>query len=231
MLTDLVSSINSFLWGPYFLIALLCGTGLYFTIRLRLVQIFKFKVGLNRLFGNFSLHGEAAGKSGMSSFQAVATAVAAQVGTGNLVGATTALIMGGPGAIFWMWCAAFLGMATNFAEICLAQIYRTKDDSGHMIGGPAFYISRGLKSRYAKVLAAFFALAIILALGFMGNMVQANSISDGFKGAFGIPQWASGLFLAAICAMIFIGGVKAIARVAEKIVIRPQPGAVRLEPR
>nr|WP_269763649.1 alanine:cation symporter family protein [Campylobacter rectus] len=155
MLTDLVSSINSFLWGPYFLIALLCGTGLYFTIRLRFVQIFKFKMGLHRLFGNFSLHGKAAGKSGMSSFQAVATAVAAQVGTGNLVGATTALIMGGPGAIFWMWCAAFLGMATNFAEICLAQIYRTKDDSGHMIGGPAFYISRGLKSRYAKVLAAF----------------------------------------------------------------------------
>ena len=218
MLTDIVSSVNSFLWGPYFLIALLCGTGLYFTIRLRFVQIFKFKAGLYGLFGNFSLHGEAAGKSGMSSFQAVATAVAAQVGTGNLVGATTALIMGGPGAIFWMWCAAFLGMATNFAEICLAQIYRTKDDSGHVIGGPAFYISRGLKSRYAKALAAFFALAIILALGFMGNMVQANSISDGFKGAFGIPNWASGLFLAAICAMIFIGGVKAIARVAEKIV-------------
>ena len=115
MLTDLVSSVNSFLWGPYFLIALLCGTGLYFTIRLRFVQIFKFKAGLCGLFGNFSLHGEAAGKSGMSSFQAVATAVAAQVGTGNLVGATTALIMGGPGAIFWMWCAAFLGMATNFA--------------------------------------------------------------------------------------------------------------------
>ncbi|MGP1486078.1 MAG: alanine/glycine:cation symporter family protein [Campylobacter sp.] len=216
--TDLIKDINSFLWGPYFLIALLCGTGLYFTIRLGFVQIFKFKMGFSRLFGNFSLHGEAAGKSGMSSFQAVATAIAAQVGTGNLVGASTALIMGGPGAIFWMWCAAFLGMATNFSEICLAQIYRTKDDSGHTIGGPAFYISRGLSGKFAKILAGFFALAIIFALGFMGNMVQANSISDGFYSAFGISKLASGVFLATICAVIFIGGVRAIARVAEKIV-------------
>jgi len=216
--TNLIKDINSFLWGPYFLIALLCGTGLYFTIRLGFVQIFKFKMGFSRLFGNFSLHGEAAGKSGMSSFQAVATAIAAQVGTGNLVGASTALIMGGPGAIFWMWCAAFLGMATNFAEICLAQIYRTKDDSGHTIGGPAFYISRGLSGKFSKILATFFAIAIILALGIMGNMVQANSISEGFASAFEVPKWLSGVFLALTCAAIFIGGVKAIARVAEKIV-------------
>ncbi len=218
LFTDLVSKINSFVWGPYFLIALLCGTGLYFTIRLKFVQIFKFKDGWNRLFGSFSLHGEAAGKHGMSSFQAVATAVAAQVGTGNLVGASTAIIMGGPGAIFWMWCAAFLGMATNFAEICLAQVYRTKDNSGHTIGGPAFYISRGLGGKMGKILATFFALAIILALGCMGNMVQANSISDGFAGAFGVPQWLMGVILAVICAVVFIGGVKTIARVAEKVV-------------
>ena len=141
LFTDLVSKINSFVWGPYFLIALLCGTGLYFTIRLKFVQIFKFKDGWNRLFGSFSLHGEAAGKHGMSSFQAVATAVAAQVGTGNLVGASTAIIMGGPGAIFWMWCAAFVGMATNFAEICLAQVYRTSDNSAPTTGGPAFFLS------------------------------------------------------------------------------------------
>ncbi|WP_211437389.1 sodium:alanine symporter family protein [Campylobacter sp. RM16190] len=218
ILTDIISKLNSFLWGPYFLIALLCGTGFYFTIKLRFIQIFKFKMGLKNLFGNFSLHGDAAGKDGMSSFQAVATAIAAQVGTGNLVGATTALVMGGPGAIFWMWCAAFLGMATNFAEICLAQIYKTKDESGHTIGGPAFYISKGLGGKVGKILAMFFSIAIILALGFMGNMVQANSISDGFYGAFGIPKWVSGLFLAIICALIFIGGIKAIARVAEKIV-------------
>lgn len=216
--TDVIKNINSFVWGPYFLITLLCGTGLYFTLRLKFVQIFKFKDACGRLFGNFSLHGHAAGKEGMSSFQAVATAVAAQVGTGNLVGASTALILGGPGAIFWMWCAAFLGMATNFAEICLAQIYRGKDDSGHVVGGPAFYISKGLGGRMGKALAAFFAVAIILALGFMGNMVQANSISDGFNSAFGIPNWMSGAALAVICAVVFIGGIKSVARVAEKVV-------------
>lgn len=214
----IISDINSFIWGPYFLIALLCGTGFYFTIKLRFVQILKFKAGSDRLFGSFSLHGERAGEHGMSPFQAVATAIAAQVGTGNLVGASTAIIMGGPGAIFWMWIAAFFGMATNFAEICLAQIYRTKDDSGHTIGGPAFYISRGLGGKFGKFLAGFFAVAIILALGCMGNMVQANSISGGFEAAFNIPKWLTGSVLALVCAIVFIGGVKSIARVAEKVV-------------
>ncbi|MBO7475669.1 MAG: sodium:alanine symporter family protein, partial [Campylobacter sp.] len=172
-LTKFVTEINSFIWGPYFLIALLCGTGIYFTIRLKFVQIFKFKQASKRLFGDFSLHGEKAGKHGMSSFQAISTAIAAQVGTGNLVGASTALIMGGPGAIFWMWLAAFFGMATNFAEICLAQVYRHKDKSGHLIGGPAFYISQGIGGKFGKILAIFFAIAIILALGCMGNMVKA----------------------------------------------------------
>lgn len=218
MLIEITKKLNEFLWGPYFLIALLCGTGLYFTIRLKFVQIFKFKLSCKRLFGNFSFHGQKAGKDGMSSFQAVATAVAAQVGTGNLVGASTALIMGGPGAIFWMWMAAFFGMATNFAEISLAQIYKTKDASGHTIGGPAFYISRGLGGKFGKILAGFFAVAIILALGFMGNMVQANSISAGFASAFGVPSWAVGLCLAIVCAAVFIGGIKSIARVAEKVV-------------
>ncbi|MDL0089521.1 alanine/glycine:cation symporter family protein [Campylobacter gastrosuis] len=216
--TQIINDINGFIWGPYFLITLLLGTGIYFTFRLKLVQIFKFKIAYRRLFGSFSLHGEAAGKDGMSSFQAVATSVAAQVGTGNLVGASTAIIMGGPGAIFWMWVAAFLGMATNFAEICLAQIYKSKDDTGHVIGGPAFYISRGLGGRFGKILAAFFAVAIILALGFMGNMVQANSISDGFASAFNVPKWFSGAVLALICTIVFIGGVKRITRVAEKVV-------------
>lgn len=213
-----ISDINSFLWGPYFLIALLCGTGIYFTIRLKFVQILKFKLASKRLFGDFSLHGQKAGKHGMSSFQAISTAIAAQVGTGNLVGASTALIMGGPGAIFWMWLAAFFGMATNFAEICLAQVYRQKDKSGHLIGGPAFYISQGIGGKFGKILAIFFAIAIILALGCMGNMVQANAISDGFSKAFNIDKSYIGAVLAIVCAVIFIGGVRAIARVAEKIV-------------
>ena len=218
-LTSIVSNINGFVWGPYFLIPLLCGTGLFFTLRLKLVQVLKFGEGWKRLFGNFSLSGKEAGKHGMSSFQAVATAIAAQVGTGNLVGAMTALVAGGPGAIFWMWLAAFAGMATNFAEACLAQIYKTKDETGQTVGGPAYYISRGLgNNAFAKFLAGFFAIAIILALGFMGNMVQANSISDAFKSAFSVPTWATGIVLALIAGAIFLGGVKRIASVTEKVV-------------
>ena len=218
-LTALISKINGFVWGPYFLIPLLCGTGLFFTIKLKAVQVLKFGMGWKRLFGNFSLKGEEAGKHGMSSFQAVATAIAAQVGTGNLVGAMTALISGGPGAIFWMWLAAFAGMATNFAEACIAQIYKTKDETGQTVGGPAYYISRGLgETGFAKFMAGFFAVAIILALGFMGNMTQANSISDAFFNAFHIPTYVTGIVLAAVAGIIFLGGVKRIASVTEKVV-------------
>ena len=218
-LTTFIADMNGIVWGPYFLIPLLCGTGLYFTIRLGGVQVTKFGMGWKRLFGNFSLKGKEAGKHGMSSFQAVATAIAAQVGTGNLVGAMTALIMGGPGAIFWMRLAAFAGMATNFAEACIAQVYKTKDASGQTVGGPAYYISEGLGNNgFSKFLAGFFAVAIILALGFMGNMVQANSISDAFQNAFHIPTWVTGVVLALIAGAIFMGGVKRIASVTEKIV-------------
>ena len=210
---------NSFLWGPYCLISLLCLTGLWFTFILRGVQVAKFATSFKRLFGNFSLFGDAAGKEGMSSFQAVATAIAAQVGTGNLVGAMTALIAGGPGAIFWMWVAAFFGMATIFAEACLAQLYKTTDEKGQVVGGPAYYISKGLGNTiFSRFLAGFFAVAIILALGFMGNMVQANSISDAFHGAFGIDPIIVGVVLALVAGLIFIGGIKRIASVTEKIV-------------
>ena len=210
---------NGFLWGPYCLITLLCLTGLWFTVILKGVQIAKFLPGCKRLCGDFSLFGAAAGKDGMSSFQALATAIAAQVGTGNLVGAVTALIAGGPGAIFWMWIAAFLGMGTIFAEACLAQIYKTTDEHGQVVGGPAFYISRGLgDNAFSRGMAAFFAIAIILALGFMGNMVQANSISDAFSTAFGIDARVVGVVLALVAGMIFMGGIKRIASVTEKIV-------------
>lgn len=219
LITDIVERISDFVWGPFFLIPLLCGTGLFFTIRLKLVQVRKFGAGWKRLFGIFSLKGEDAGKEGMSSFQALATAIAAQVGTGNLVGAMTALMMGGPGAIFWMWIAAFLGMATIFAEACLAQIYKTTDETGQTVGGPAYYISKGLgNTGFAKFLAGFFSIAIILALGLMGNMVQSNSISDAFQNAFNIPVWLTGLILASLLFIILVGGIKRIASVTEKIV-------------
>ena len=214
-----VTQANGFLWGTEFLIPLLCGTGIFFTLRLGFVQVAKFGTACRKLFGNFSLFGEAAGKSGMTSFQALTTAIAAQVGTGNLVGAMTALVSGGPGAIFWMWVAAFFGMATNFGEACLAQLYKDKDETGQVVGGPAYYISRGLgNGPVAKLLAGFFAVAIILALGFMGNMVQANSISDAFNNAFQIEPIVVGIGLAVVAGAIFMGGVKRIAAVTEKLV-------------
>ena len=165
--------------------------GIYFTLKLDFIQIRRFGLAVKSTFGGLTLHGERAGKQGMSSFQSLATAIAAQVGTGNLAGAATAIAMGGPGAIFWMWIAAFFGMATIFAEAVLAQTYKTTDDQGHVTGGPAYYISKGLGS---KKLAAFFSISIIIALGFIGNMVQSNSIADPFQTAFtekGVPIMAA----------------------------------------
>nr|WP_203635496.1 sodium:alanine symporter family protein [Thermobrachium celere] len=210
---DLVKSINSVLWG-YVLIFLLCGTGLYYTVLLRGVQIRRFKDGWNRVFGNITLKGEKAGKEGMTSFQALATAIAAQVGTGNLAGAATAIASGGPGAIFWMWLSAFFGMSTLFSEAVLAQIYKDKVDD-EVTGGPAYYIKKGLGSNF---LAYLFSVSIILALGFMGNMVQSNSIGAAFSNSFGIKPIYVGIVLAIIGGFIFIGGIKRIASITEKIV-------------
>ena len=213
--TQIVQSINSMLWGMYCLIPLLVGTGIYFTVKLRFVQLKRFKHAFKQVFGDFSLFGKAAGKDGMSSFQALATAVSAQVGTGNLAGVAGAIAMGGPGAIFWMWLAAFFGMATIFAEAVLAQLYRSRDAKGVVTGGPAFYISEGFGS---KALASLFSVLIIIALGFVGNMVQANSIADAFNTAFNIPNWLTGIGIIAVAGFIFIGGIRRIASFAEKMI-------------
>lgn len=214
-LTKLVQNINSVLWGVYCLIPLLVGTGIYYTFRLKFVQIRKFGKVVRYTFGDLTLFGKKAGKDGMTSFQSLATAIAAQVGTGNLAGAATAIAMGGPGAIFWMWIAAFFGMATIFAEAVLAQLYKTRDSEGHVTGGPAYYISKGLGCKW---LAAFFSVAIIIALGFIGNMVQANSIADAFHSAFSIPTWIIGVILALLAGFVFFGGMRRIAATTEKIV-------------
>ena len=206
---------NSFLWGVYFLIPLLCGTGLYFTFKLRFVQVRKFWLAAKMLCGGATLFGKRADKTGMSSFQALATAVAAQVGTGNVAGTATALVMGGPGALFWTWVAAFFGMATIFAEAVLAQKFKTKDEKGNVIGGPAYYIMNGIGS---KPLAIFFAVAIIIALGCIGNMVQANSIAVAFNTAFDVPPLIVGAIVAVLGGFVFFGGIGRIAAVSEKIV-------------
>lgn len=153
----------------------------------------------------------------MSSFQALTTAIAAQVGTGNITGCATALVSGGPGALFWVWVSAFFGMATIYAEAVLAQRYRTTVN-GKVTGGPAYYIRAAFKGTFGKVLAGVFSVLIILALGFMGNMVQSNSIGDAFHNAFGMSHLAVGIVVAVIAAFIFLGGVQRIAAVTEKIV-------------
>lgn len=214
-LTVLVGKANSFIWGLYCLIPLLCGTGLYFTLRLKFVQIRKFGRACKQVFGNLTIFGERAGKEGMSSFQALATAIAAQVGTGNLAGAATAIALGGPGAIFWMWLAAFFGMATIFAEAVLAQTFKGEDEQGHVVGGPAYYISEGL---HCKPLAIFFSISLIVAIGFAGNMVQSNSIADAFNNAFGVNRLVIGCAVGVISAWVFFGGMGRIASWTEKIV-------------
>lgn len=214
--TAAIERASDILWNSL-LLFLLVGTGVFFTIRLRGVQLRRFGEGFHRVFGGFTLHGKKADDQGMSSFQALATAIAAQVGTGNITGCATALVSGGPGALFWVWVSAFFGMATIYAEAVLAQRYRTTVN-GKVTGGPAYYIRAAFKGTFGKVLAGVFSVLIILALGFMGNMVQSNSIGDAFHNAFGISHLAVGIVVAVIAAFIFLGGVQRIAAVTEKIV-------------
>ena len=211
-----VCSVNTYL-SNYILVFLLVAVGLWYSIKTRFVQVRCFGEGMRRVFGNLTLNGKKH-DSGMSSFQALATAIAAQVGTGNIVGASGAILIGGPGAIFWMWIIAFFGMATIYAEAVLAQTTRVVHEDGTVSGGPVYYITTAFKGRGGKFLAGFFAVAIILALGFMGAMVQSNSIAEACHNAFGVPNWVVGVIIAAVCAFIFIGGVQRIASVSEKIV-------------
>ena len=215
-LLTIVQTINAYL-SDYILIFLLIGVGLLFTIRTKFVQVRYFGEGMKKVFGNLKLFGNKE-KSGMSSFQALATAIAAQVGTGNIVGASGAILTGGPGAIFWMWIIAFFGMATIYGEATLAIKTRKVDENGNIKGGPVYYITEAFKGGFGKFLAGFFAIAITLALGFFGCMVQSNSIGSTLNTAFGIPTWVVGIVLVIICAIIFLGGVQRLASVTEKVV-------------
>ena len=221
VITNLVAKGNSFLWS-FLLIVLLCGTGIYYTIRLRFIQVRKFGEGWKLVFGHLSLNGEKHEKGEMTPFQSIATAIAAQVGTGNLAGAATALLGGGPGAIFWMWVSAFFGMSTIYAEATLAQNFKT-EINGEVTGGPVYYIKAAFKGTLGKVLAGLFAIFIVLALGFMGNMVQANSIGAAFTEAFGafnitISPVVIGVIVTAVAAFVFLGGTQRLASVVEKVV-------------
>nr|WP_314044727.1 sodium:alanine symporter family protein [uncultured Leptotrichia sp.] len=217
MLESIISQINEVFWGSILTILLL-GTGLFYTIRLRFIQVREFKKGVQHLTKGFNMNGEEAGEDGMSSFQALATAIAAQVGTGNLAGAATAVISGGPGAIFWMWLSAFFGMATIYSEAVLSQLFKRKVE-GEVTGGPSYYIEKLFNgNKFAKGLAIFFSISCILALGFMGNAVQSNSIGEAFQNSFHVPRVITGVAVAVLAGFVFFGGVKRIAAVTEKIV-------------
>ncbi|MBQ8028305.1 MAG: sodium:alanine symporter family protein [Clostridia bacterium] len=216
IILEIVQKINLYL-SDYILIFLLVGIGLFYSVKTRFVQVRCFGEAMKKAFGGISFRG---GKQhgGMSSFQSLATAIAAQVGTGNIVGTCGAILIGGPGAIFWMWIIAFFGMATIYAEAVLAQETRVVNEDGSVEGGPVYYITKAFKGKFGKFLAHFFAVASTLALGFMGSMVQSNSIGETCSEAFGIPPWIVGIFIAVTAGFIFIGGADRIASVTEKIV-------------
>ena len=211
-----VVTVNSYL-ADYILIILLIGVGIFYSVKTKFVQVRCFKQGMKQVFGNIKLKGGKQ-KAGMSSFQAFTAAVAAQVGTGNIVGASGAILAGGPGAIFWMWVIAFFGMATNYSEAVLAQKTRLLNKDGSVSGGPVYYIKQAFKGGFGKFLAGFFAISTIIALGFVGTMVQSNSIAEAVNEASGIPTWVVGIVLVVLAGIIFIGGVSRLASVTEKLV-------------
>lgn len=208
--------INSFVWGPVMLGALLC-IGLYFTVRTGFLQIRKFPLILKETVGSLFRKKNASRKQdgGITSFQALATALASTIGVGNIVGVATAITMGGPGAVFWMWVSALLGMMTKYAEVVLAVHYRRKNKEGQWVGGPMYYIRDGLKSPF---LAGAFAVFGMLASFGIGNMTQANSISSAMQQSFGIHPAITGVVIAVITALVVIGGLSRIAKVTEKVV-------------
>ena len=214
ILSVLVGTVNRFLWD-YLLIYALLGIGLFFTLYLGAPQILKFGAGFKSVFGGLFAKRDKDDKS-LSQFQALAVAISAQIGTGNVAGVATAITAGGPGAIFWMWISAALGMSTIFAEALLAQKYRVVSH-GKYIGGPAFYITHGLTPKIgrgaARFLSGFFSIALIIALGFIGNATQANSIASAVNIAFGVPSLTVGIVLAVFTGMIVIGGVSRIANI------------------
>lgn len=215
-INNAVEVVNSYL-ADYVLIVLLVGVGLFFTIKTRFVQVRCFGQGFKNIFNKSTTNGKKE-KGGMTSFQAFTTAVAGQVGTGNIVGASAAVLIGGPGAIFWMWIIAFFGMATIYSEAVLAIKTRQINPDGSIDGGPVYYIKRAFKGKFGKFLAGFFAFALVFALGFSGSMVQSNKIGATMNEATGVPTWVVGLVVCVLAFFVFIGGVKRLASVTEKLV-------------
>lgn len=209
---NLLNQLDSFIWGPPLLI-LLVGTGIYLTVRLGLIQIIKLPRALKLIF-----KAENDGSGDISSFGALCTALAATIGTGNIVGVATAIKAGGPGALFWMWLAAFFGMATKYSEGLLAIKFRTKDENNQVSGGPMYYIVNGMGEKW-RPLAVFFAVSgILVALLGIGTFSQVNSITEAVQGSFNIDPRVTGVILAICVALVVFGGLKSISNVATKVV-------------
>ena len=214
-LTGIVAKINGIVWGPIML-TLLIGAGLFLSIRCGFPQFRKFGYMLhNTIFGVFSKNQHERDSSGVSPFQAVATAMAGTIGTGSIAGLATAIVSGGPGAVFWMWISALLGMVTKYAEIILSLKFREKNEDGRWVGGPMYYIRNGLKLGPLAVIFAVFAM--IACLG-MGNATQSNSIAVALESTAGVSPWITGIILTVITAAVILGGMKRIASVNEKLV-------------
>lgn len=212
MLTNWLTTLDNLIWGPPLLV-LLMGTGLYLTVRLGLLQVIRLPLALKLVFFP-AKHDHKEGD--VSSFAALCTALSATIGTGNIVGVATAIKLGGPGALFWMWMAAFFGMATKYAEGLLAVKYRVRDQNGQMSGGPMYYLERGLGSRWLARAFALFGIGV--ALFGIGTFPQINAIADAALLTFTVPKWVTGLVIAVLVAMITIGGIRSISKVSMAVV-------------
>lgn len=212
-LIQIFNKIDSIVWGAPLLI-LLVGTGVYFTLRLKCLQIIKLPLALKYLFSKEDE--DSLGKGDVTSFQALCTALAATIGTGNIVGVATAIKAGGPGALFWMWMAAFFGMATKYAEGLLAVKYRVIDKNGQMSGGPMYYIERGLKNKWMAKLFAIFGIGV--AYFGIGTFAQINAITESLKDSYNVPTITTGFIITCLVALVTLGGIKSIAKVSEKVV-------------
>lgn len=221
MLKDALSTLNSIVWGPPMLVLIL-GVGLYLSIRLKGLTIQKLGLSFRLLFSGFSgpplSDTESDAKQGdISRFNALMTSLSATIGTGNIAGVATAIFLGGPGALFWMWCTALVGMATKYAEAVLAVQYRQKDQDGNYVGGPMYYIRHGLGEKWRWLAVAFAFFGMMAGFG-IGNTVQANSVADVLYKEFSIPVQYSGAIMAVLVATVILGGVKRIASVAGALV-------------
>lgn len=214
-LKTFLDALDSFIWGPYLLIPLLLGVGLYMTIRLGGLQFFKLGAALR--LGLLKRHDQGS-QGDISQYQALTTALAATVGTGNIVGVATAIAIGGPGALFWMWVTGLLGMATKYSEAFLAVRFRGTDEAGEKSGGPQYYLERGIKGPLGKVLGISFAIFTVIACFGIGNLTQANAIAANVEASWSVPIWLTGVLLTVLTLVVLVGGIKSIGRVTAALV-------------